>query len=51
MTGAIFNEGNNNFGKKIEHQQQMQYLNDNIIRNIELLRSQIKDWKKKVYIY
>jgi HlyD family secretion protein len=30
-----------------EYQQQKQYLNDNILRNIELLRSQIKDWKKR----
>jgi HlyD family secretion protein len=30
-----------------EYQQQKQYLNDNILRNIELLKSHIKDWKKQ----
>jgi HlyD family secretion protein len=30
-----------------ELQQQKQYLTDNILRNIELLKSHIKDWKKK----
>jgi len=33
-----------------EQQNQMRTLNDNILKNIELLQNQIKDWKKK-YVF
>jgi HlyD family secretion protein len=33
-----------------EHQRQKQYLTDNICRNIELVQSQIKEWKKR-YVF
>jgi len=33
-----------------EHQNQMRNLNDNVLSNTELLKNQIKDWKKK-YVF
>jgi len=35
---------------EIEHKNQIRDLNDNIIRNVELLQNQIKDWEKK-YVF